>query len=321
MQKFLILLFCIFPFISCTRPPKMYRFEKQVMGMRLHLKVPSKKGVAECVNKVFKEIDEIYNNWNPNSEISRLNDFSSADPFPVSEKLYEFLKKVDSLVNLTEGRFDPTVSPLVKQWKESLEKGSLLTEERKKYFLKECGWHYLSFNAGCVIKHKSGIQIDLCGVSKGYAVDLLTQKLKELGCPWAYVEWGGEVKTLGCHPSGRDWNISVEGMHQLKVENAALATSGGFWHCWTVEGKNYTHIIHPHTGDPVELKDYSPYTCAVKCTSCMEADAIATALMCFSSTDEASNWATDHLKNHTVYLVDQKTWRQAHHHINDKACL
>jgi FAD:protein FMN transferase len=297
---------------ACQRQPKMYRYEKLVMGMHLSLKVPFKNGVSECVDKVFKEVDEHYNNWNPNSEISRFNAYEGTAPYYVSEKLWTLLKHTQDLIDLTEGRFDPTVAPLVQAWKQALNEGRLLSLEEKYQAHKVCGWDLVELSDQTIQKKKSGLKIDLCGVAKGYAVDRLANELKQLGCAWAYVEWGGEIRTLGCHPQGRKWHVSIEGLKVLNVENQAIATSGGSWQSWNVGGKSYTHIIHPQTGWPLLLADNSPYTCAVQAHSCVEADAIATALMCFDTVEEASLWAQSHLNNQTVYLINQKEWKLAH---------
>jgi FAD:protein FMN transferase len=297
---------------SCKQEPKMYRYEKQIMGMKLSLKVPSKKGVDKCVDRVFKEVDDHYNNWNPQSEISRFNHYQGKASFPVSGSLWTLMKRVNDLVILTEGRFDPTVAPLVKAWKEALNNGRLLTPEERCKIHRICGWDSLVLHEHTLRKLKPDVQIDLCGVAKGYAVDRLAQELKQLGCAWAYVEWGGEIKTIGCHPQGREWQVSVEGIHVMNMENQAIATSGGMWQSWNIDGVCYTHIIDPKTGWPIILSENAPYTCAVKSKHCFEGDAIATALMSFSTVEEASEWAQNHLHEQTLFLINQKDWKQAH---------
>ena len=108
------LLFLLF-LASCSSSRAPTRFQ----GLAMH--VPFNVLIGDSLNGeksmqveaeiwgVFTEINQIYNNWNPLSEVSALNQAEANQKICLSSNLASFLQKVDSLVGLTEGRFDPTV--------------------------------------------------------------------------------------------------------------------------------------------------------------------------------------------------------------------
>ncbi|MCB1212718.1 MAG: FAD:protein FMN transferase, partial [Chlamydiia bacterium] len=132
--------------------------------------------------------------------------------------------------------------------------------------------------------------------------DLLVEGLTEMGYANIFVEWGGELRAYGHHPSGRPWMVairdavSVDGENaksliQFPLEDSAIATSGNYLQQWRCEGRCYTHIINPLTGIPLEVTDQTPTSVTVLAQSCAEADAYATACMLFPSRNAATEWA------------------------------
>ena len=136
------------------------------------------------------------------------------------------------------------------------------------------------------------VALDLCGAVKGYAVDLLVEKLKKLNLKSLYVEWGGEIKTFGSHPHERAWKVAIFGLDEkLELTNLACATSGNYLQNWQEGEKTVTHIIDPFNNKPLEVTDTSIASVTVLAEDCLQADALATSLMLFPSKDEATLWA------------------------------
>ena len=241
---------------------------------------------------VFHTIDTTYNNWNPDSEISKINRAPAHLPLQLSIELSEFLKQVDTLYTLSHGRFDPTLGALKTLWLLHLKQHTTPQEELWKASIKETGWDKLKidFQAHTLTK-TSSLHLDLCGIVKGYAVDRLLETCQKF-CKNAYVEWGGEIKTSGKHPSGRAWQVFSEAKSSIiQLENCAIATSGSSCQHWCVEGKVYTHILNHYTGKSLEEREHPLQAVSVVHPNCAYADALATVLMTFSSKEEALAWA------------------------------
>ncbi len=168
-----------------------------------------KQQIQQIIQHTFQEIDTIYNKWNPSSELSRLNALPANTPFALSPSLNQFLERIDRFVTLSGGRFDPTIEPLQHLWKEKLTDGQVPSEQEIAHLIPCIGWHTLHFQNGECFKEDGRTQLDLGGVAKGLCVDLIIERLAKAGHQQLYVEWGGEIRTKGTHPSGRPWQVYI----------------------------------------------------------------------------------------------------------------
>jgi thiamine biosynthesis lipoprotein len=288
--------------MGCTLKREPQRFKGVSMTIPYCIQVgdPVKNNaeVESIILSSFTEIDAIYNNWNPTSELSQLNCLAANQILLISPKLAAFLNYVDELVKFTEGRFDPTVEPLHKLWKTYLKQGGLPPMEEIEAAKACVGWQKVHCIDRYFWKDTSRIALDLGGIVKGFAVDLLIEKLKDAGFQNLYVEWGGEIRTLGQHPSGRPWKIGIHGLSVIDLTDAAIATSGSYIQNWVIGSSCYTHIVDPRTKEPLQNSLIS--SVSVIAPTCCEADAIATGLMLFPSKDAAEQWAKE--KHYRVFI-------------------
>lgn len=263
-----------------------------------------KKMVQNVIDQVFYEIDMIFNKWNPQSEISIINALPENTVHSLSSPLLHFLKKIDELVALSGGLFDPTIEPLQKLWINYLDLGIEPPIEEIDKIKPSIGWDKIEVNEGNLIKKDKRTQLDFGGVAKGLCVDMLIERLSELGLLNLYVEWGGEIKTLGTHPSNRPWRIFIshlgdgdpnKGLAFLELNNQAIATSGDYFQFWAVNDryghpKTYCHVFNPLTLYPLEVKNGSVASASFRARDCLTADALAKVLMLFNSVSEAEAW-------------------------------
>lgn len=256
--------------------------------------------IRHIISRVFSDIDNTYNKWNPESELSRLNRAKRNTKIPISPDLEKFLQQTGELVALTNGRFDPTVEPLQALWKHRLEHGRLPTPLEIAAITPAVGWHNIHIADGIFSKDDDYTMLDLGGIAKGYAVDLLTERLNAAGYPDVYVEWGGEIRASGQHPSGRPWNVFIsrlentdptQAIAHLHLKDQAIATSGDYLQFWTVDGRRYFHIIDPRLKIPLTIGEHTVASASVLADTCAFADALATAAMTFQTASEAEQWA------------------------------
>jgi FAD:protein FMN transferase len=260
------------------------------VGERLSEK--QKCAVHQKILETFAEVHAVYNNWNPDSEVAMLGKLGAYRSVTLSESLAAFLTFVGELVSRTEGRFDPTVEPLQHIWKEYLHLSTLPPQSQLEPLMHALGWHHVHFEGRIFWKDEALTAIDFGGVAKGYAVDLIVTRLAQDGYQSVYAEWGGEIRTLGHHPSGRPWKVGIYGLYPIELNNEAVATSGSYIQNWTIDGICYTHLIDPRVGEP--LHDNPISSVSVIAPTCAEADALATALMLFPSSSAAMDWASSH---------------------------
>lgn len=262
------------------------------------------KVIEEIISKTFDEIDRVYNDWNPNSEVSRFNRLKGGEEMLISEEFEGFLRQTDQMVSLSEGKFDPSIAPLQKIWKEHLDNGSVPSKEQIEEILPAVGWHRIHFGNGKIVKEDDQTSLDLGGIAKGYCVDLMVERIVEAGFQDVIVEWGGEIRAHGHHPANRAWRVSIgclddedpsRAIAQVNLNNQSIATSGDYIQNWSVsQGEQkivYFHIIDPATGKALESNSHTIASATVLAPTCLFADALAKAAIMQPSLQEAERWA------------------------------
>lgn len=284
------------------------------------------QNITKIIDRVFHHIDSTYNKWNPESELSKLNRAKANRELELSPSLEKFLRETGKIIELSGGRFDPTIEPLQQLWKEKLEKGLIPTEDELNKLLPAIGWKNIHFGNGKFIKDHDQTQLDLGGIAKGLCIDILVEELNHQGWKDIYVEWGGEIKATGTHPEKRPWTIYISHLANtdpskaidfIELHDKAIATSGDYLQNWTIREKNsegqhititYFHIFDPHTGRPLVSTYNSIASASVVATTCTLADGLATAAMMFPTIEEAQEWAksiTERSPEITFWLISR----------------
>lgn len=298
-------------FFSCSSPSQSELFlfsgHEMTIDYRILIGHPLNSKEQEIITQVitttFDEVNHIYNKWNSQSELSKLNKLKAYEKVKISQELYLLLLRTDQIVKLTDSRFDPTIEAVQNLWKDYLEKGQEPTENSLLNLATTVGWNKIHFEDRLFFKENDLISIDLGGIAKGYCVDLLVERLNQAGYQNIFVEWGGEIRTSGQHPEKRAWNIFIshlgnpdpeKALNLLSLKNQAIATSGDYLQTWKIKTSEkellYFHIIDPVTLHPLQVSQESIASASVVCSSCTLADGLATALMLFQSKDEANTW-------------------------------
>eukprot|EP00002_Diphylleia_rotans_P008337 TRINITY_DN1811_c0_g2_i1.p1 TRINITY_DN1811_c0_g2~~TRINITY_DN1811_c0_g2_i1.p1 ORF type:complete len:1059 (-),score=217.23 TRINITY_DN1811_c0_g2_i1:169-2994(-) len=268
--------------------------------------------VGPIVTSTFDDVNKTINTWNPNSEISAFNGCPRATPFTMSDMLRDFLVLTERLVLITNGRFDPTISPIFKLWKASLAAGAPPTSEARAETNKIVGWaKHIKIDGNKITKlEHSDACLDVGAIAKGYCVDLLIERINAAGVEDVYVDWGSDIRATGIHPEGRPWRTAIlkppavkdlfemwkkkknsgpgDFIDELKLAGGlALATSGDYMQ---VQKFGYHHIVRPSTGCMFKANNTGISSASALATNCTVSDAIATACLTFETCGECHEW-------------------------------
>lgn len=319
MRTYFHYLFILLLFSGCQnkKEPQTTLFQSIAMTIPYRiivgqeLSTEERQKIEKVIQETFDEINAIYNKWNPHSEISKINRLPAYHSIKISPQLEKFLSKVNEIVSLSHGFFDPTIEPIQELWKKSLIQGKEPSLDQINHALSKVGWNKIHLANGILYKEKAEIKLDLGGIAKGYAVDLLMERLEMEGYHNLYVEWGGEIRTLGNHPAGRPWTIFISmladtnpdnAVAHLSLSNQAIATSGDYLQYWTIKKNDsfeiYFHIFNPKTGFPLKMGPGSIASASVVASTCLMADAFATIAMLQPSIDDAKKWADEIKESH-----------------------
>jgi thiamine biosynthesis lipoprotein len=286
-------LFLIALLAGCEEaPPQLFPFEGTAMTIPYRILVDGTippEAVQQTIESTFSEVDLHYNRYNPQSELSRFNRAPANTAFSLSPGLYELLLKTDRIVAATNGSFDPSVETIQQIWKQSLLQGKTVPRDQIQPLMRQMGWHHLKLNGAIASKDQEGFALDLGGIAKGYAVDLLYERIHALGAKHLYVEWGGEIRVSKVHPESRPWNVAIRPLNPhaepivLTLSDQSVATSGDYEQSYTAvddqgETIRYFHILDPRTGEPLRAEANQHFSCTVVAPDCTTADGLATAL-------------------------------------------
>ncbi len=131
------------------------------------------------------------------------------------------------------------------------------------------------------------MKLDVGAIAKGYAVEMASRSLEEKGITGYVINVGGNVRTVGVKGDGDAWIAGIENpsedenepyLSYLNLSGESLVTSGSYQRYYTVNGKNYHHIIDPDTNMPAERY----LSVSVVCKDSRLGDALSTALFCMS---------------------------------------
>jgi len=223
----------------------------------------AEKAIDHAVKRL-NEIDDKFSVFKPGSEISEINAEAGKDPINISEDTFFLLDKAVEYSRLLEGTFDPTIRPLVDLWGIGSKKERIPTEREIAEKLRLV--NYRDLELGTVEKtarlKNKGQSIDMGGIAKGYAADVIRDIFKGFNIESALIDLGGNIIVLGGKPDGTPWNVGIQdpfrtrGEHIgiLKLVNKSIVTSGSYEKFFFKDEKMFHHIIDPGTGYPAKSR-------------------------------------------------------------------
>ena len=264
----------------------------RTMGTTYNIKVVGTKEQVEALNlqqkidALLKQVNQEMSTYIKSSEISTFNQSTSTESIEVSPGFARVLKESIRLGQLSEGKLDVTVGPLVNLWGFGPEQrpDKVPSEELLAATKKRVGLQHLVLEGNLLAKKIPDLYIDLSTTAKGYGVDVVAELIEKNGITNYLVEIGGELRLKGFKSTGELWAIAIEKplTNERSVQEViiprdnAVATSGDYRIYFEADGVRFSHIIDPATGKPINHKLVSV---TVIHPSSMTADGLSTALM------------------------------------------
>ncbi len=225
-------------------------------------------------------LDRLLSHYRPASPLSRLNREAANGPVRVEPELLELLDLCLRWSRESDGAFDVTVGPLMKAWGFFRDEGRVPGKEELARALAVVGYRHVALDRerGTVRFERPGVELDLGGIGKGYAVDRVVDLLRRRGIASALVNLGGSsVYGLGAPPGRESWEIGIQDPTDpaktaltVSLRDRALSVSGGYARFFEENGVTYAHVMDPRTGRPVQ----GLLSVAVLSTSATDGDAL-----------------------------------------------
>ena len=222
-------------------------------------------------------IEAKFSRYRTDSIVHAIN-ASDGAPVDVDEETARLLDFAARCHTLSGGLFDVTSGVLRRVWKFD---GSdrVPPAERVAELLPLIGWDKVRWERP-TITLPAGMEIDLGGVGKEYAVDRTLELVREEARAAVLVNFGGDLVVSGRRRNDRPWRVGIQSLggegqsaKQLDLARGALATSGDANRFLIQDGVRYSHVLDPTTGWPV--RD-APRSVTVLGNNCTEAGLLAT---------------------------------------------
>ena len=319
MKRLNVLFLFLMLITACQQEPQQFEHDGNAQGSTYQIKYihPKNLELQDEIDQIFGDLDQSMSMWLPGSiitQISETHDWVQVDKY--------FEAVLDRSIEIGEesgGQFDPTVGSLVRLWGFGFDavRGDI-TQETIDATRSNVGLDMIERD-GNKVRLKDGASLDFNAIAQGYTVDVIAEMLELKGVSRYMVEVGGEVRAKGLNATNQVWKIGVDKPQEnidvqdrfqfiLKLENAALATSGNYRKFWVDDetGVRYAHTINPETGRPAMNKLLSA---SIIAPTGMDADGYATVCMVKGVEACKEFLATKpELEGYLVYSNDDGTW-------------
>ena len=289
--------------------PRYWHNEGFVFGTYYNIRYEAPRDLNDSIQAALTAFDNSLSMFNPHSVLSAINANRDTTTNTTFETMWAEAERV---YTLSGGAFDVTVAPLVKAFgfgrkSDQYSEISIQTIDSLREFV---GFDKVRLEDHKVIKADPRVQLDGGAVAKGQSCDMIADVLRRNGCSNLLVDIGGEVVCEGVNDKGEPWHIGItrpnlnnegaqDGLEQvLCVTDIAMATSGNYRNYYYDGTERRSHTIDPRTGFPVQ---HSLLSATVISSTCMRADALATACMVLGA-DEALDMI-DRAEDAACYLI------------------
>ncbi len=242
----------------------------------------------EAVEAGIEEInrlDALLSTGDENSEIYQLNQNGGGT---VSDEVAYLIQRAMEVYESTGGLYDITIYPVMDLWGftnlDDDENFSVPDGEELAACLANVDASRLVMtqedDGSYTLVIPEGMQIDLGGIVKGYADDIITGIYEEYGITGGIINLGGDVHVFGTKTDGSSWRVGIQDPEDsdgylggLALTDLSVVTSGGYERYFDDEetGIRYHHIIDPRTG-------YSAYNGLISVSVISEDGTLADAL-------------------------------------------
>ncbi|MCH5233059.1 MAG: FAD:protein FMN transferase [Muribaculaceae bacterium] len=298
-------------FFSCKKT-EYVKMEGMVWNTLFHITYKGPASLRDSVLEVFDKVGKSLSVFDESSLVSALNKSDSVEPDRFLTEVYLSSKEINRISN---GSFDPTVSPLIDAWgfgkghrpnSDTIAVDSVLT------FV---GINKTRYENGFIIKDDIRTKFNFSAIAKGYGADMVGEMLERNGVEDYMVEIGGEIAVKGKSPGATGWKIAIDAPVEgnspsenvaliVEISDCGLATSGNYRNYRKENGTTVAHTISPLTGKPFVSEILSA---SVIAPTCMEADALATACMA-SPLESAKTIISDYDGAQALFILSDTIW-------------
>ena len=286
MRRVLVLLLGFAFLASCGRQPKKMVLQGLAQGSYYAVTYydEQERNFQHEIDSIFHAVDVSVNLWVDSSVISKVN---RNEEVVLDDIFIDNFNIAQEAAKISDGYFDPTISPIVAAWGFSNKHGDSITPQLIDSLKQLVDYRKVRIENGKVIKENPSIQLDFNAIAQGYTSDMIASFLESRDVKDFLVDTGGEIMARGGKPNGQPWIVGIEKpadnwdseqvvQTRIALRDKGLVTSGSTRKYVERNGKRYSHCIDPKTGYPVE---HQLLSATVLAENSVWADALASICM------------------------------------------
>ncbi|MCI0653632.1 MAG: FAD:protein FMN transferase [Methylococcaceae bacterium] len=242
---------------------KLFHFAFKAMGTPCEIqlfatKYAAAKRITELAIADVHRLEFRYSRYRDDSFLSEINRVAAkGGSIQVDGETAGLLNYSQQCFEQSGELFDITSGILRRAW--DFKSNRLPGPEQIRGLLDKIGWRKLHWEAPLLEFPVAGMEMDFGGVVKEYAVDRAATICEESGGRHGLINLGGDIKIIGARPDGQQWRVGIRNpgvrgssVKTLLLNRGAIASSGDYERCITLNGVRYGHILNPKTGWPVQ---------------------------------------------------------------------
>ena len=290
MQKRIILLLLLLGFIHCQKAEKLRPVAQTRIMMDTIVRIvvfdnsKSEDELQAIINRAFArmaQIDSLSNNYDESSQISYVNHHAYQKPIPVDTALAKIMEVAQQVSRKTNGKFDMTIGAIKRLWKFNSDHPQVPDSQLIEQKLDAVNYKLVTILDNHVKFQKSGVNLDLGGIAKGYAIDEAMRIIHKAGVKDAMVDAGGDLAITSSELTAGKRRVFIrhprnqgEFVGYFQFDSGSVATSGDYERFFIQDSVRYHHILDPATGYPAR----KCVSVTVVTDNATIADALATAI-------------------------------------------
>lgn len=272
--------------VSCGKQPQKMVLQGLAQGSYYAVTYFDDEGrnFQREIDSVFHAVDVSVNLWVDSSVISKVN---RNEEVMLDKIFIDNFNIAQEAAQMSDGYFDPTISPIVAAWGFNNKTGDSITPSLIDSLKQLVDYRKVKVENGKIIKENPAMQLDFNAVAQGYTSDMIANFLESRGIKNYLVDTGGEIMAHGSKPNGQPWIVGIEKpaeswdaeqvvQARIALRDKGLVTSGSTRKYVERNGKRYSHCIDPKTGYPVE---HNVLSVTVLADNSVWADALASICM------------------------------------------
>lgn len=239
------------------------------------------RGAVDSAFRMMRTVENHTNPFDPQTEIAKLNARASRQSvFSLSPLLTAVMDSALNISRRTTGAYDPTLWPVFRLWHFGTDTAAVPSQDSMKKYLTLVDYRFLKLDGSHIRLNRTGLGIDLSGISKGFAVEKAREVMLSFGLQNFIIDAGGNL--------GIEWHsrqpVEIYIRHPRKngaffgkfpvQKKCGIATSGDYQNYFMQDSVVYHHILNPQTGMPAR----NAVSVTVLAPDATTADALSTAL-------------------------------------------